>query len=1007
MSKQTRIQFSGGKLALASDGNVSCSTLTSSHPPTTIKKKRKMINHGSMHPPDNPKSLPDQSTRPKVQLTYPDHILHGFPYQPIRLTFDRDPRCVQRGSEWCPWYCAMDGLKSSDTAWWLKPITLMANLIDPSMEMMRHIVMRELDMTLPQIESMSVVDMVSMFDNVIMVMLPEPPSVVQRCHPMARLVDIPKLFTETMYESPTRYQPILYMFHQHDLIHVEYVLPEVSNHEMDPTWHPHVDAYGRVRLSHYGVPVTPTGLYEWHDNDDMKKCAQQHQLDLDHTPKRLLGGNTSCLTDYRQRRFIIPKTDLDLMAPTKFKVYGLPSNMTLTMLIDPYIQSQPMLTSIRHFDTMQECEAYVTMLKQDYESNHEETASFIKQVQDQWIHQDEYLDQYSMQHPNMDMVEQQHPMEERSDVSDDHVDPTPWLADDPSRLPTEEVNAISGEDPVSLGGDKDASLQKQEHIGYAIARDVLLLWLFLEHLQIDFKLHVDQNLVKVQSIGIFFETPEQLTQKLPNYLSRCATFIDRSADQTELYNYQTGQMDVWRTKSELEPVDWQVLSTLLIPEPMRSYLIVYYEQARLKQAMEQSKVDACFSVEHDGNKDEARATMAHQDASYQVFRNAVEHQKHIYHKAAPLSALQHEQILDAYYWVYMAADPKPEYRQVLHYYEERGYAIRIKHGYVRTGRHSGRCSASGHRRNYDPIRQSAYSIPSKYTRVDEQGQVVAIVRQPRPTKSKYAHLARQYHQTPFEYDLFKLGIKENLKRPMGEIGFLMKSVHHRHKPPEEIIPPRVDDEDDGEDGHVNLEDAAVHHAHKDMSVDPNAMTSPEPVLSSTTAYATPMSPIPPIDASVDDHALLTQSFDGCFEPIPMNNVYSSVPEQEANLDMAHQWWDVVSEPFDHQVLWTDEDQLSSVYSGQHSDAYGHDANAGTLVYADPNAEMQHVGSEMPSETDQVSADVARVFAWHGRAHAMLKKQHIRRHYKKKPQATVVPLNLSNIIPIPPSQPTQD
>lgn len=1025
MSKQTRIQFHGGQLGIAKEHALG-NHLPVIDPLKKSKRKRSNLTDRRVCVERDGQDLPDQTTRPKVQLTYPEHLLHGFPYQPVRITLDQDPRCVQVGTEWQPWWSAMImPPQNANKSWWLEPVTLTANLIDPSLEMMKHIMTRELGLALDQIDQLDLGEMAMMFDQIILVMLPEPPSCAERCHPMDRLVGLPKLFTETMYAMPSRFQSVLYMFHHNDIIHLEYLLPDPSTNDHTPSSHQGVDNYGRVRLSSYGVPPTPPGMYEWHDNDDMKKCANQHGLDIGATVKRLLGGNTSCLTDYRQRRFIIPRSDLNLMATAKFKVYGLPKQMTLTQLLEPYVQSQPVLTNIRYFTDLRECEAYASLLRQDQDGDDQHTTSFLQQVQDQWIHQDDYMNQYAIQHPNQDLHSHQSNVDDHlpayeADAHRDHQ-----TQDD---VGLNESQATSPSNHTHIGVLDD----KQDHVGYAIARDVLLIWLFLEHLQFEFKLHVEQNLVKVQSIGIFFETPEQLKERLPDYLARCAMFIDQSQDQTELYNYQTGQSDVWRTRSELQPVDWQILSTLLLPEPIRSYLIVYYDQAKQKQLMEiktMSDPNQLMEIKTMGDPNQLMDQMSfddmltrddrHQDhvddhllddANRSVFSTAAHRQRHIYHKAAPLSALQHEQILDAYYWVHMASQPKLEYAQVLQFYQDRGYAIRIKHGYVRTGRHSGRCSASGHRRNYDAIRQSAYSIPSKYTCVNDAGEIVAIVRQPRPTKSKYAHLARQHHQTPFEYDLFQLGIKDNLKRPVGEIAFLMKSVHHRHKAPEEILPANMTYSPHAEHDDAPL--SSIDHPtmlndHHHSYLDSNNLQPKKPMLD-----------IPPIDEEHQDRMAMHQSYDGIFEPIALDHIYSIVPAQEPDLQSTRELWEVVSEPFDHQsTAWLDFDPHQHSSSPM-TTSYAHPSNSSSIDNMGQIYNPHDDQSKSPTPSDEtmtcathglasVSPAVARVFAWHGQSQQNSVshiRQPVRRHYKKKVLTNVVPLDLSNIINASPNTP---
>ena len=966
MSKQSKIAFNNGKILLVppklvvpldqhADPGTSAPLDQHSKPPSVFKKQKKMMNSDDMDQDD----LPDQSTRPKVQLTYPNHLLHGFPYQPAYITFDQDPRVIDHDQKWCPWWSLLQMDNQNIDAWWLRPITLLANIVDPCITMIKQILRREFLIEDEEMASITNHELDTMTRNLLFVMLVEPPSHKDRCFAPKRLVDIPKLFNQVTYDTPSCFQPVLYIFDKRSLVHIDWILPEPQYQEAYDSPQDQVihfngeDEYGRYRLSRYGVPPTPTDVYEWHDNDDLRKCALNNNVDLTDTPKRLLGGNTSCLTDYRQRRFIIPKSNLNLMVPSKFKVYGIPSHTNMRDFLEPWMKSQPILNQIRWFDTMAECEKYAAELNKAHDPG--ETIAFWRQVQEQWIDQDDYVEQYAIHHPDNDGTYQI-----------DQFDPTSFSDDNHDHDQKNQSNTAQ-------------TLHQTVHdcVGYALTKDLLVLWLFLEHLQHEFRLHVDQNLVKIQSIGIFFETPEQLTEKLPNYLERCAQFIDETQDQTQLYNYQTGQMDVWKTKSELMPIDWQVLSTLLVPEPMRSYLIVYYDQS---------------------SKSKENSELRQDDEEPLVFARAIRNQSKIYHKAAPLSGLQQEQILDAYYWVHMAPVPNPIYQKVLNYYEERGYMIRIKHGYVRTGRHSGRCSASGHRRNYDPIRQTAYSIPSKYTKLDENGRVVALVRQPRPTKSKYAHLARQKLQTPFEYDLFNLGIKDNLKRPDGEIEFLMKSVHHRHKQPHEIMPiksKKVYTENKAVDGQHQLSTLAEYD-HK--LNDPQEFLDPF-ITHQDTDFFYPIHnqnqmfdimQIPPIDAG--DEPL------DSFKPIAYEEAYSQIPDHWSHQDTSV--WENIHPVQNDQSLWPNADNQELI----NPSIYAHLPQMNVL---DDQDDLNQTSSNILSceQNLNISQDIAKVFAWKGKPIHESNRQSQRRHYKKKNSTIETPLNISAIIPV--IQPTDE
>lgn len=290
---------------------------------------------------------------------------------------------------------------------------------------------------------------------------------------------------------------------------------------------------------------------------------------------------------------------------------------------------------------------------------------------------------------------------------------------------------------------------------------------------------MEQHLVATRAIGVFIDDYNTVVDQLVKpLLERCKHFLralnENDANQMiALHNHRTGRREYWpnpwSSATNNTTAATELFAAAMVSPPVVYYLMDYFAQ-RHKQAAE-GEAEGYFTP----------AWMIHNKS---------------YHKVAPLSGVQHEQLLDAYYWSYLARERRPEYLSIIKFYRNAGVIVKLKNPYNRSGVHKGRCSASGVTRRYAPHRIHAYAHDSLYTMPSEEAKpshpsnaVVAKQRNPRKTKSKYVSTLRQPIQTPFAYAHGAIGQthKTLFNRPANAQTYLMKSVHHKNKSLEEVV----------------------------------------------------------------------------------------------------------------------------------------------------------------------------------------------------------------------------
>nr|UDO47663.1 hypothetical protein [Pandoravirus massiliensis] len=96
---------------------------------------------------------------------------------------------------------------------------------------------------------------------------------------------------------------------------------------------------------------------------------------------------------------------------------------------------------------------------------------------------------------------------------------------------------------------------------------------------------------------------------------------------------------------------------------------------------------------------------------------------------AHLSAPQTVQLSDAFYWVYLAPQDqrRPEFEEVIRFYQQRGVEVRLKKPHVKSGSSVGRTSESGALRHFKPHSKATHSVlRSRYEIVAPSGEVQAL-----------------------------------------------------------------------------------------------------------------------------------------------------------------------------------------------------------------------------------------------------------------------------------------
>ncbi|WBR14455.1 hypothetical protein pkur_cds_280 [Pandoravirus kuranda] len=96
---------------------------------------------------------------------------------------------------------------------------------------------------------------------------------------------------------------------------------------------------------------------------------------------------------------------------------------------------------------------------------------------------------------------------------------------------------------------------------------------------------------------------------------------------------------------------------------------------------------------------------------------------------AHLSPPQTVQLSDAFYWVYLAPEDqrRPEFEEVIRFYQQRGVEVRLKKPHVKSGSSVGRTSESGALRHFKPHSKATHSLlRSRYEIVAPSGEVQAL-----------------------------------------------------------------------------------------------------------------------------------------------------------------------------------------------------------------------------------------------------------------------------------------
>lgn len=87
------------------------------------------------------------------------------------------------------------------------------------------------------------------------------------------------------------------------------------------------------------------------------------------------------------------------------------------------------------------------------------------------------------------------------------------------------------------------------------------------------------------------------------------------------------------------------------------------------------------------------------------------------------------QLSDAFYWVYLAPQDqrRPEFEEVIRFYQQRGVEVRLKKPHVKSGSSVGRTSESGALRHFKPHSKATHSVlRSRYEIVAPSGEVQAL-----------------------------------------------------------------------------------------------------------------------------------------------------------------------------------------------------------------------------------------------------------------------------------------
>lgn len=265
---------------------------------------------------------------------------------------------------------------------------------------------------------------------------------------------------------------------------------------------------------------------------------------------------------------------------------------------------------------------------------------------------------------------------------------------------------------------------------YAKLEDFIIIWKFFKH---QFDYFIEQNVLKTQSIGIFYLTPDEFAVKAESFILKeqqkyyTNEYVEGNINY--LYNYKIGLYEKMKIPA-LDSEDWQRYIVNIVAQPLQSYIIHYFN-----------------------------------NNNSTIFNNKWINyrKKNLYDKAAYLTEEQYIQLIDAYYWCHMnTQQPIESYQKILNFYNENGIVVRLKHPYLRTGKHRGR--GKGPLRNFCEKKKKKYLLPSKYVTYDENGNAHSLFNHPNAkSKSKYLNVKRiDGKQNPFKYNIFDFTKKSKI-----------------------------------------------------------------------------------------------------------------------------------------------------------------------------------------------------------------------------------------------------
>jgi hypothetical protein len=441
--------------------------------------------------------------------------------------------------------------------------------------------------------------------------------------------------------------------------------------------------------------------------------------------------------------------------------------------------------------------------------------------------------------------------------------------------------------------------------------------------------YIEQSALKLRGIGLYMHSPERLSALVRRYAAEtfkssltayiaanAASSLSRSdspsmhgqeqSTTVTVFNHRLGVEQVKTLPKKSDLYQWCIFTCAFAEEPFKTYL-VRLMVSLLRRHRRESIVPST------PEEDKIFATLSqHKDIT----------------KAARISGVQHQQILDAYYWSFLSEKIDVSLTRVLQYYSLAGVEARLKNGYSRTGLHTGRSPALGVLREYAEHRKQSYLMAKRAvsrsggatTETEGDGQpspngetattvaspddlkdaksIVACnkkQRKPKTTQSKYVMTARQDVQTPFGYDLIRVGSdtkRASLVRPANAPLFVLNAKHHVGKSVEEVLSPedlrRLNFVKDNltppqavavEDDNHHMDLTPTQEADASLTI----MSSPSSTTTATTAtYYTGHDVAPSSPPHQKNNALLSNSMDISL-PIPELIVMSDRRSTSAGL----------------------------------------------------------------------------------------------------------------------------